>query len=107
MDLLLQIEKKDYQKVREILLKDDVVSRASIIFKDAKLFEREGYLCYISGLKDQCKRALELIKTKPEEESEEVIELAKEIEEKKREEIINKIKEEEDIASERFGRIFG
>jgi len=107
MEVLLQIEAKDYQKVREILLKDEIVSRASIIFKDSKLFDREGYLCYISGSEDQCKRTLELIKIKPKEESEEVIELAKEVKDKEKEEIINKIKKEEHTAMEGFGGIFG
>jgi len=103
MEVLLQIEAKNYQKVRGILLKDDIVSKASIIFKDAKLFDREGYLCYISGSEDHCKRALELIKIKPEEE----MELAKEVEDEEKKKIINKIKEEENIAMEGFGGIFG
>lgn len=107
MEILLLIETKNYNKVRDILLKDDVVSRASLTFKEAKSFgDKEGYYCYISGLEEQCKRALKLIKIKPEGEGE-IIELAKEIKNKEREEVINKIKDEEEKATEGFGNIFG
>jgi hypothetical protein len=95
MELLLMIETKNYSKVRECLLKDDIVSRTSLIFKDAKMFGGEGYLCYVSGTDDQCKKVLELTK-----------DLAKEIKDRKKEEIINKIKEEEDKANIAFGGIF-
>jgi hypothetical protein len=95
MEILLQTETKNYSKLRDILLKDDLVSRASIVFKEAKtLSKEEGYYCYISGTEDQCKKAVELAK-----------DLAKEIKDK--EEIINKIKEEEEKAEEGFGGIFG
>lgn len=108
MEILLLIETKNYNKVRDILLKDDVVSRASLTFKDAKsLSEKEGYYCRISGTEEQCKKALELIKIKPEEEDKEIVELAKEVENKEKKEVINKIKEEEERATEGFGGIFG
>lgn len=95
MEIVLHIETKDYSKLRDILLKDDLVSRASIVFKEAKtLSKEEGYFCYISGTEYQCKKALELTK-----------DLSKEIKDK--EEIINKIKEEENKAEEGFGGIFG
>lgn len=97
MEVVLQIEAKNLTKVKDILLKDDTVSRASIIFKDAKNFAgKEGYYCYINGLEDQCKRAIELTK-----------DLAKETTEKEKQEVINKIKEEESKAMEGFGGIFG
>lgn len=96
MELLMLIETKNYSKLREILLKDDVVSRASLTFKEAKNFGREeGYYCYVSGTDDQCKKVLELAK-----------DLSKEIKDKKKEEIINKIKEEENKANIAFGGIF-
>lgn len=95
MEILLQTETKNYSKLRDVLLKDDLVSRASILFKEAKtLSDMEGYLCYISGTEEQCKKALEIIK-----------DLVKEIKDK--EKIINKIKEEENKAQEGFGEIFG
>jgi poly(A) polymerase Pap1 len=93
MEILLQIETENYSKVRELLLKDDLVSRASLTFKEAKAFDKEGYLCYIVGTEDQCKKALEITQK-----------LAKEI--KNKEEIINKIKEEDKEAIEGFGGIF-
>lgn len=94
MEILLQIETENYSKVREILFKDDLVSRASLIFKDSKAFDKKGYFCYISGTEDQCKKALEITK-----------DLAKEIKDKK--EIINKIKKEENRAQEGLGGILG
>jgi len=97
MELLLLIETKDYAKVKDTLLRDDIVSRASLIFKEAKGFgKEEGYYSYISGTDEQCKKALELTK-----------DLIKEIKDRKKEKIIKKIKEEEGKAMEGFGNIFG
>lgn len=97
MEVVLLIETKNLAKVKDILLKDDVVSRASIVFKDAKIFGgKDGYYCYINGLEKQCKKAIELTK-----------DLAKEAMEKEKQEVINKIKEEESKAMEGFGGIFG
>jgi hypothetical protein len=96
MEIVLQIESKNLQKVKDILLKDDIVSRASIVFKEGKaLSSKEGYYCYISGTEEQCKRVIELTK-----------EVAKEAAEKEKIGIIKKIKEEQDKASEGFGGIF-
>lgn len=106
MEVLIQIDTKNYQKVKDMLLKDDVVSRSSVIFKDAKQYGgKEGYYCYISGLENQCKRALDLVKQKDKEG--EIIELGKEVTGKDKEEFVKKIKEEEDRAMEGFGGIFG
>ena len=96
MELLLLIETKDYAKVKDTLLRDDIVSRASLIFKEDQGFgKEEGYYCLISGIEEQCKKALELTK-----------DLIKEIKDRKKEKIINKIKEEEDKANVAFGGIF-
>jgi len=96
MEILLSTEIKDFPKFKEMLLKDDIVSRASIVFKEGKVENRIVYYCYISGLKEQCKRALELTK-----------EIAKEAKGKEKNEVIKKIKEEEQKAMEGFGSIFG
>lgn len=97
MEIVFQIESKNLQKVKDVFLKDDIVSRASIVFKDGKsLINKEGYYCYISGTEEQCKRAKELAK-----------EIAKEAETKDKNEVITKIKEEQDKAAEGFGGIFG
>lgn len=96
MDVLLFIKKENYKKLKEILLKDEKVSRASVTFREAKAFgEKEGYFCYIRGTDEQCERVLELIK------------LAEEVKGEEKEEIINKIKEEEEKSVEGLGGILG
>jgi len=97
MEIVLLTETKNFQKVKELLLKDDLVSRASIIFKEAKAYgDKEGYYCYISGAEEQCKKAIELTK-----------DLAKEVKNKEKDNFISKIKEESKRADEAFGGIFG
>jgi nitrogen regulatory protein PII len=97
MEIVLLIETKNFQKVKDMLLKDDLVSRASIIFKEAKNYGgKEGYYSYVSGSKEQCKKALELTK-----------DLAEEVKNKEKDNVISKIKEESEKANEAFGGIFG
>jgi len=96
MEIVLWIETKNYGKVREILLRDPLVSLASITFREGKIMAKEGWYCYISGLESQCAKALELTK-----------DLAKEIKDREKEEVIKKIKEEESRATEGFGVLFG
>ena len=97
METLLLLESKNLQKTKDLLLKDDVVSRASIMWREAKSFGiSEGYYCYISGTDDQVKRAIELSK-----------ELTKEAKDKEKKAVISKIKEEQEKALEGFGGIFG
>ncbi|HLC39898.1 MAG TPA: hypothetical protein VJJ76_03390 [archaeon] len=97
METLLLIESKNLQKAKDLLLKDDVVSRASLTWREAKSFGfSEGYYIYISGTDEQVKGAEELTK-----------ELRKEVKDKEKEEVIRKIKEEQDKAMEGFGSIFG
>ena len=106
MDIVLQLKSEKLNKVKDILLKDDTVNRASIKFKEGSEFDVEGYICYISGTDERCARALEIIKVK-DEEGNVTEELAEQVEEAKKDEIIKKIKEEEDKAIEGFGGIFG
>lgn len=98
MEIVIEIKKENLQKAKEILLKDDVVSRATIIFKEAKAlgFDNKNYYCYISGLEKQCEKAKELTK-----------DIAELIENEKKDKIIEKIKQEENTALEGFGNIFG
>ena len=105
MEIVLKIESKNYAKVKDILLTDDIVSRSSMIFKEGSIIGKEGYYCYLSGTEDQCKKALELIKEKTE--TGEIVELAEKANDKEKKELINKIKEEEDKAIEGFGNIIG
>jgi hypothetical protein len=96
MDLVLQMETRNYNKIREKLMKDDTTSRSSMTFKEGKEYGVEGYILYVSGTEEQVKKALELSK-----------DMAKEISDKKKDEIIAKIKEEENRASEAMGGLFG
>lgn len=98
MEIVMAIETRNLQKAKDVLLKDDVVSRTSIVFKEASAYGGKvgQYYCYMSGLDEQCKRALEIAK-----------DLVKEVKDKEKENVIKKIKEEENQASEAFGGIFG
>ena len=102
MEVILHTEGKNYRKLKERLLADETVNRASIVFKDAKQFGKEsGYLCMVDGTEERCERAKELAK------DEEGNELATEISGQEKEEILKKVKEEENKAIEGFGDIFG
>jgi lipopolysaccharide export LptBFGC system permease protein LptF len=108
MEIVLQIKTDKYETMKNKLMKDDLVSRASITFKEAKSIDesKEGYYCYISGTDDQCKRTLVMIKAKNPKTGEELI-YAEEVSGKEKDKVIEKIKEEQDKASEAFGDIFG
>lgn len=106
MDVVLQLKSEKLNKVKDVLLKDETVNRASIKFKEGKDFDIEGYVCLISGTDERCARALEIIKIK-DEEGNVAEELAEEVSAEKKEEVIKKIKEEEERAIEGFGGIFG
>ena len=102
MELVLHVDSINFTKFKEKLLTDEIVNRASIIFKDAKQFEKgSGYFCIVTGTEDRCKKALELAK------GEDGKELAKEVSGKEKEKILKTIKEEENKAIEGFGSIFG
>lgn len=105
MEVVLKIKSENLSKVKDLLLKDEIVNRASMTFKEGKDFDIEGYVCYISGTDERCQRALEIVKIEGEEGN--VTELAEEVESSKAEEIIKKIKEEEDKAIEGFGSFLG
>ena len=79
-----------------MLLANDTVSRASIVFKEASSlgYEQEGYYCYISGSEEACEEAKKI--------TQEIATIPK-----NSKEIIEKIKEEEAKAAEGFGNIFG
>jgi hypothetical protein len=108
MELVLSIATDKYQKVKDKLQKDNLTSRASMIFKEAKgiIEGKDGYYCYISGTEEQCKRILELIAPKNPKTGE-VFVYATEVNGKEKDLIIAKIKEEENKALEGFGGIFG
>ncbi len=102
MEIVLHVKGKEFTNFKEKLLGDEIVNRASIVFKDAKQFGKDsGYFCILSGTEDRCKRAIKLTK------DEDGNELAKEIVGEEKEKILKKIKEEEDKAIEGFGNILG
>jgi hypothetical protein len=98
MEIVFEIEKSALSKVKDVLLKDDLVSRASVLFKDASTFgvDRSVYFVYVAGLEEACKRAKELVK-----------DLGKEADKDMSAKVLAKIKEEEDSAASGFGAIFG
>jgi hypothetical protein len=108
MEIVLHMKMDNYEKMKNKLLKDDLVSRASITFKEAKVVDesKEGYYCYISGTEEQCKKALCMIKAKNPKTGEEFI-YAEEVSGEEKDKVIERIKGEEDKASEAFGGIFG
>jgi len=98
MEVVLKIKKQNLQKVKDLFLKDDTISRASVVFKEAKTLGLTGddYYCYISGIDNACEKAKKSVK--------DLAEIVKKNDEKK---IIEKIKVEEESAMSGFGSIFG
>lgn len=97
MDVVFKIEKENLQKVKNILFNDDLVSRASVVIKEAKsLGLEDGYYCYVSGTEEACKKAEELME-----------ELGKRTSKEDEEKVIELIKKEEESAMTGFGGIFG
>lgn len=95
MDVVLKIESKDAQKVKDALNKDEITSRASITFRDGAIIGKDGQLCRVSGTEEQCRRAIEITKN-----------VAKEADEKDAKEFVAKLDEEESKAGEGLGGIF-
>jgi hypothetical protein len=96
MEIVLWLESKNLQKLKDVLGKDDLTSRASMTYREGSIIGKEGYFCYFSGTDEQCKKAIEISK-----------DLAKETDAKDRDAVIAKIKEEESKASEGLGGMFG
>ncbi|MEM2910833.1 MAG: hypothetical protein QXO01_07205 [Nitrososphaerota archaeon] len=96
LEVVLKVSPENVDKTRDVLLKDDVVSRANVLFRDAKILEREGCYVRIIGTEEQCSKALELTRG-----------VAEEVKGEEREAVLSKLKEEGDAALEGFGRIFG
>jgi len=98
METVIKIKKEDLQKVKNVLLADDIVSRASVVFKDSKALEFEGdeFYCYVSGLEEACEKAEELTK-----------EFGEVVPEDIKTKVIEKVRGEESTAAEGFGAIFG
>lgn len=98
MEIVFKVKKQNLQKAKDVLLKDEKVSRASVLFKESSSlgFEGDEYFCYISGLEEACEKARELMEG-----------LGEVVNEEEKKKIIGKIKEEEESAMTGFGSIFG
>ena len=96
MDIVLEVEKSNVNKLRDALNKDNTTTRASIVFKDGSIIGKENQFCKISGTDEIIEKAKEISK-----------DLGKEVDEKTKDEFLLKLKEEEEKASEGMGGIFG
>jgi hypothetical protein len=62
LKIVFEVEKSNLQKVKDKLLKDDVVGRASITFKEGTSLDlKDRYYFYISGTEETIKRSEELM----------------------------------------------
>ena len=62
MDIVIEIEKSNVQKIRDILNKDNETTKASITFKDGSIIGKENNFCKISGTEEICKKSIEITK---------------------------------------------
>lgn len=92
----MKVSSENVDKTRDVLLNDDLVSRANVLFRDAKILEKEGYYIRIIGTEEQCSKALELTRG-----------IAEEVKGEEKEAVLSKLREEGEAALEGFGRIFG
>lgn len=96
MEIVLHVEAKNLSKVKEVLGKDDLVSRASMTWRSGSVIGKSDYFCLLSGSDEQCRRAVEIVK-----------EIAKEADKPDAEAFAAKIREEEEAAGAGLGGIFG
>jgi len=97
VEIILKVKPENVDRVRNILLSDDMVSRANVLVRDAKsLIGGEGYYVRIIGTDEQCNRASELVK-----------DIVEEVKGEEKERVSAKFEEEGEAAAEGFGRIFG
>ena len=95
MEVVLYAKGEAAEKLREILLKDEIVSRANVLFKDAKPLDREGFYIRILGSEEQCKRALELSK-----------DLAEEVSGEEKEKVLRSLRSEDEEMLSGFSGVF-
>ncbi len=97
MDAVYFISREKFQDVENALLKDDVLSRQSLTFRNAAIFgSKDDAICVkISGSDEAMDKAKELIGKN-----------GKTVEGKEKEKILKQIAEEEDAVAQGFGAIF-
>ena len=95
--VIFEVKSEDAGKINE-LIKDDLVSRQSILTRDSSSLDLKGNFLYlrIDGSKEGLKRAKELAKELN----------LKKLDGKKAKELDEKIKEQEDSAASGIGMIF-
>jgi cell division septum initiation protein DivIVA len=94
-----------FRRLKDRLLSDETVNRASIVFKDARAYaQKVGNLIVVSGTEDRLKAAAAIART---EKTADGKPAAAELAGKEKKEILAKLKEEEDRAIEGMGGIFG
>ncbi|MEM3573975.1 MAG: hypothetical protein QXJ62_07120 [Nitrososphaeria archaeon] len=96
MELVLYVDQKNFEKLKQKLFGDNIVSRANILTHEAQSFGKVGFYIRILGDEGQCKRALDLSK-----------DLGEEVKGEERDKVLEKLSEEGEKSLEGFGGIFG
>ncbi len=98
MKLLFYLEKDKYSKVNDLLLKNDMMARQSINFRESSTLgsKESGYYLELDCSDEAIPISKELLK-----------EFAKEITGQEKEKILKTIQEQEETANAGFGAIFG
>ena len=98
MKAVFFVSTENYPKVKNLVYADDLVSRQTINFREARAmgFSKDGYYLEIDGSAEAIKKAKELIGS-----------MGKETEKKEKEKVLKKIAEEEECAAQGFGSLFG
>ncbi len=98
MKAVFFIGMENYSKAKSIVFADDMLTRQSVNFREARALglNKDGYYLEIDGSNEAIHRAKELLK-----------DIAKEVEHKEKDDVLRRIKEEEDKAAEGFGSLFG
>jgi len=95
VETVLYVERDKSDKLREILLKDDIVSRANVIFKDAGFMDKQGFYVRVVGDEEQCRRAVELAK-----------EIAEEVTGEEKEKVLEELRKEDENMLSGFSGVF-
>jgi len=95
VEVILYAKRENAEKLRNILLKDEVVSKANVIFKDAETMNKEGFYIRVMGNEEQCKKAIELSK-----------DLAEEVTGEEREKILEIMRKEDEEMLSGFSGVF-
>ena len=98
MKAVFFIPSENFSKAKNVVYGDDLVSRQTVNFREARAlgFEKDGYYLELDGSGEAVKRAKEILEN-----------LGKEVDEKEKEKVLEKIAEQEESAAVGFGSIFG